>query len=259
MAGRRRVRIEDTQAWVFNRMAHAYSARPPYPQELVDVLVGLAGGQGASVVDIGAGIGHLSLPLAARGLRVTAIEPAQAMLAELEGSATARGVAVDARLASAERLPLPDASSDLVLIADALHFLDAALTGQEAGRVLKASGAVAIIQVELADTPFMNELIAIMEESAPRRPRAVANATAHVFALAGLPQRALRLFQDDVPVSHAQLEQILRSISFIGPAMNAQRFHAFRERVLALSAEPVWSRVITLRTGRRPRAAKLSV
>jgi ubiquinone/menaquinone biosynthesis C-methylase UbiE len=246
------VRIEDTHAWVFNRMAQAYSARPPYPRGLVDALVELAGGRGTGVVDVGAGIGHLSVPLALRGLHVTAVEPAQAMLAELEASGAAHGVAIDARLASAERLPLPDASCDLIVIADVLHFLDAALTGQEARRVLKPCGAMAIIQVELADTPFMNELVAIMEESAPRRPRAVANTTAQVFALAGLPQRPPRLFRDDVSVSHAQLEQILRSISFIGPAMNAERFHAFRERVLALSAEPVWSRLITLRTGAPP-------
>jgi hypothetical protein len=33
--------------------------------------------------------------------------------------------------------------------------------------------------------------------------------------------------------------------------MNTERFQAFRERVLALSAEPVWARSITLRAGRR--------
>ncbi len=251
MAGRRRVRIEDTQAWVFNRMAPAYAARPPYPQELLDLLAELAGGQGACVVDVGAGIGHLALPLAARGLAVTAVEPAEAMLAELRASAATRGLTIDTRLACAERLPLAGACSDLVVIADALHFLDAALTGQEAARVLKARGALAIIQVELAETPFMKQLIAIMEESAPRRPRAVANATAQVFALAGIAQPTPSLFRDDVAVSHDQLERILRSISFIGPAMNAQRFRVFRERVLAITAEPIWSRLITLRVGRR--------
>lgn len=245
------MRVEDARSWVFNRMASAYAARPPYPTGLLDLLVELAGGQGGSVVDVGAGIGHLALPLAGRGLAVTAVEPAQAMLAVLEAGAAARNLAIDVRQACGERLPLAAASSDLVVIADALHFLDAALTGQEAARVLKAHGAVAIVQVELADTPFMQQLVAIMEESAPRRPRAVANATAQVFALAGIAQPTVIRFRDDVAVDHDQLERILRSISFIGPAMNPQRFHAFRERVLAISAEPVWSRLITLRAGRR--------
>lgn len=251
MPGRRNVRLEDTESWVFNRMAPAYSARPAYPEGLIEALVELAGGSGGSVVDVGAGIGHLSLPLCQRGLRMTAIEPASAMLAELEARASAHALQIDARLACAEELPLPDGSTDLVVIADALHFLDAALTGQQAGRVLKAKGALAIIQVELAETPFMKQLITIMEESAPRRPRAVSNASTQVFALAGVPNRTEQTFRDDVRVTHAQLEQILRSISFIGPAMNAQRFQAFRERALGLEAEPAWSRVITLRAGRR--------
>lgn len=251
MAGRRKVRVEDTEAWVFNRIAHVYAARPGYPEALLEALLELAGGEGAHVVDVGAGIGHLALPLAQRGLALTAIEPAQAMLVELETRARAEHVTIDARLATAEALPVETGSADLVLIADALHFLDAALTGQEAARVLKPRGALALVQVELADTPFMKQLVAIMEESAPRRPRAVANAAAQVFALAGIEEEKPRRFLDHVPVDHELLERILRSISFIGPAMNAARFSLFRERVRSLSAEPVWSRAITLRAGRR--------
>jgi ubiquinone/menaquinone biosynthesis C-methylase UbiE len=218
---------------------------------LVAALVAIAGGEHARVLDVGAGIGHLALPLVKRGLCVTAIEPAQAMLAELESSARARELRLTTRLATAESLPIRDASMDLVLIADALHFLDAALTGREAGRVLAPHGALAIVQCELADTPYMNALTAIMEESAPRRPRAVSNATSQVAALAGVHTLNEQTFLDEVRVDHPTLERILRSISFIGPAMNAQRFAAFRERVLSLSTEPVWSRVITLRAGRR--------
>jgi ubiquinone/menaquinone biosynthesis C-methylase UbiE len=251
MAGRRKVRVEDAHAWVFNRIAHVYAARPAYPEALLEALLELAGGKGARVIDVGAGIGHLALPLARRGLAVMALEPARAMLDELELRARAEALAIDARLASAEALPAEAGSADLVLIADALHFLDAALTGQEAGRVLKARGAVALVQVELADTPFMKQLVAIMEESAPRRPRAVANAALQVFALAGVEEEEPRRFLDEVHVDHETLERILRSISFIGPAMNAARFRVFRERVLALSPEPVWSRAITLRAGHR--------
>jgi ubiquinone/menaquinone biosynthesis C-methylase UbiE len=252
MAGRRRVRVEDTQAWVFNRIAQVYGARPPYPGPLLDALVELAGGPGARVVDVGAGIGHFALPLARRGLAVTAIEPAQAMLAELQARARAEGLAIDACLATAEALPVEAEASDLVLIADALHFLDAALTGQEAARVLKPHAALALVQVELADTPFMKQLVAIMEESAPRRPRAVEKAIVQVFALSRVEEDPPRRFLDHVPVDHETLEGILRSISYIGPAMNAARFRVFRERVLALSAQPIWSRAITLRAGRRP-------
>jgi ubiquinone/menaquinone biosynthesis C-methylase UbiE len=251
MVGRRKVRVTDSSAWVFNRMAHVYAARPPYPEALIDTLVALAGVEGAHVLDVGAGIGHLALPLAARGLCVTAVEPAQAMLTELEADARAQGLRLTPLLATAEALPVSDASVDLVVIADALHFLDAALTGQEASRVLTPRGALAFVQIEFADTPFMNALVAIMEESAPRRPRAVVNATQQVAALAQVEKLEERRYLDEVRVDHAGLERILRSISFIGPAMNAERFRVFRERVLSLSSQPVWSRSITLRTGRR--------
>jgi ubiquinone/menaquinone biosynthesis C-methylase UbiE len=251
MVGRRRVRVEDSSAWVFNRMAHVYAARPAYPEAVVDALCALVGEARAHALDIGAGIGHLALPLSARGLQVTAVEPAQAMLSELESAARSAQLALDCQLATAEALPLGDASVDLVVIADALHFMDAALTGQEVARVLRPKGAVAIVRVELADTPFMRELVAIMEESAPRRPRAVAKATLQVLALAKVSAREEQTFLDEVRVDHATLERILRSISFIGPAMNADRFAAFRARVLSLSAEPVWSRRITLCAGVR--------
>jgi ubiquinone/menaquinone biosynthesis C-methylase UbiE len=250
MAGRRRVRVEDSASWVFNRMAHAYTARPAYPAPLIRALVALAGGAGARALDVGAGIGHLALPLAAQGLVVTAVEPAHAMLAELEAQARAQQLSLTALLGTAEELPVADSSMDLVVIADALHFMDAALTGREAGRVLLPQGALAIVQCELADTPFMNELVALMEESAPRRPRAVANATREVAALARVQALDEQRFLDEVPVDHATLERILRSISFIGPAMNAQRFSVFRERVRALSPAPVWTRLITLRSGK---------
>ena len=58
-------------------------------------------------------------------------------------------------------------------------------------------------------------------------------------------------FQDETPVSREQLEAILRSISFIGPAMNAERFAAFRERIHALSGAPIWARTFTLHAGFR--------
>ncbi|HEX8910372.1 MAG TPA: methyltransferase type 11, partial [Anaeromyxobacteraceae bacterium] len=64
--GRRSVSLHDQDRWVFNRLADDYLARPPYPDALVERLAALAGGAGARAVDLGAGVGHLALPLAAR-------------------------------------------------------------------------------------------------------------------------------------------------------------------------------------------------
>lgn len=90
-----------------------------------------------------------------------------------------------------------------------------------------------------------------MEDAAPRRLRATSPAEAQVSALAGVVLGPQETFTDETPMSHDKLENILRSISFIGPAMNPQRFEAFRTRVRALSDSPIWTRLFTLRSGQR--------
>jgi SAM-dependent methyltransferase len=249
--GRRKVTLEEASGWVFNRMADVYHARPPYPAPLVEAVAELAGGMGARVADLGAGIGHLTLPLAERGLLLTAIEPARAMLDRLAQASAARGLSVRALHATAEALPLEDRSCDLVLIADALHFLDAELTGRQVARVLTARGALAIITCQLADTPFMRALKRAMEDAAPRRPRDIRLLARQLSAVASVPLTERRCFADAIPVDEPLLEQILRSISYIGPAMSRERFAAFRSRVFAIAEPPVWSRTFTLESGRR--------
>jgi SAM-dependent methyltransferase len=251
--GRRKIGLDEPSRWVFNRMAEFYAARPAYPAALVDALAELAGPVGSRVGDLGAGVGHLALPLAARGFDVVAIDAAQAMLDQLRAAAAARGVGVRAVHAAAEVLPLEPACLDLVVVADALHFLDAELTARQIARVLAPAGALALVTCELTPTPFMRGLTRLMEEAAPRRPRAITHATAQLSALAGVPLTIERRFHDETPIDHPTLERILRSISFIGPAMNQARFDAFRARVWALPEAPVWARTFVLRAGQRRR------
>lgn len=249
--GRRKIALDDQDRWVFNRMADAYMARPAYPAPLIDALVELA--SGGTVIDVGAGVGHVALPLAARGLEVVAVEPALAMLEHLRETAKDRGLPLRAEHATAEALPLPDRTAALIVIADALHFVDAELTAHEIARVLTPRGALAIVTCELGASPFMRALERVMAESAPRRPRRVDAALAQIISLARLRPLPAQRFEDETPVGAATLEEILRSISFIGPAMSAERFAAFRERIHALPGPAVWSRTFTLHAARRLR------
>jgi SAM-dependent methyltransferase len=232
-------------------MADVYEARPAYPVELVDALAELAGSRGARVADLGAGIGHLALPLAARGLDVIAIEPAYAMLTRLRQRAAAHELPLRSFQAAAEATPLPAASLELVLIADALHFLDVELTGLEIARVLVPRGALALLTCELGDTAFMRAIVRVMEDAAPRRPRRTEQATAQLSALTNVVLEPERRFHDETPVDADTLARILCSISFIGPAMNVQRMAAFQARIRALPHPPVWARTFRLQTGRR--------
>jgi len=250
--GRRKVGIDEPARWIFNRMADVYDARPLYPAALIDALAALAGPAGATVADLGAGTGHLTLPLAARGYDVAAVEPAAAMLDRLCEAARSRGLAGRALHAAAEALPLPKGSLDLVVVCEALHFMDAERTGGEIGRVLARGGALAVITAELTPTPFMRAVWAAIEAAVPRRPRDLTAAQDQLSSLARVRLGDERRFQDETPVDADTLERILRSFSFVGPAMHPARFEAFRARLAAIDEPAVWARTFVLRWGRRP-------
>jgi SAM-dependent methyltransferase len=243
--GRRKVRLEEQDGWIFNRMVEAYRARPPYPNALISAVADAVGpATPLPVLDVGAGVGHLALPLAARGVPIVAVEPAKAMLEAL--MARAGELPVQPLHATAEELPLPARSVGAAIVADALHFLDAELAGKELARVFAPRGRLVLVAAELAPTPFMGEVIRAMEAAAPRRPRAVDALRAQLAACAGVGLGAPRTFDDHTEIDEAQLLAILRSISFIGPAMNSERSARFADAVSAIAGPRVWSRRFTL-------------
>ncbi|MDZ4677719.1 MAG: methyltransferase domain-containing protein [Oligoflexia bacterium] len=68
--------------WDYSDLANAYLMRPDYSDSAIDDMLKIAGIQkGAKVCDVGAGVAHLTLKLAVRGLDVTAVEPNDAMRA----------------------------------------------------------------------------------------------------------------------------------------------------------------------------------
>jgi ubiquinone/menaquinone biosynthesis C-methylase UbiE len=68
--------------WDYTNLAQAYMKRPDYAGQAIDRMIATAGVQpGASACDIGAGTGHLTKLLLDRGLKVTAVEPNDAMRA----------------------------------------------------------------------------------------------------------------------------------------------------------------------------------
>jgi len=232
-------------------MADVYGARPAYPVALVEQLVALASPPRNELLDLGAGTGHLALPLAERGCTVTALEPAATMLARLQLKAADRGLAITALHASAEQIPLATASQDVVVIADALHFMDAERTGLELARVLRPGGVCALVGAELADTTYMTSVQQLMQDAAPRRPRATAGTLTQLTRLAGVTLTDEATFEDATQVDPERLEQIVRSISFIGPAMSPERFSAFARDLHALPGPAVWSRRFKLQWGTR--------
>jgi ubiquinone/menaquinone biosynthesis C-methylase UbiE len=250
----------DASRWIFNRMADVYDARPAYPSSLVDTIVELARASGKRIGDLGAGIGHLAIPLAERGFEITAVEPAHAMLERLQATAVQQGLHLRGIHAAAEALPLEAHSLDVVLIADALHFIDTELAAREISRVLVPHGALLVVTCELGTTPFMQKVATIMHEVSQRKPRQMALRSAQLAGVTGIPLSQEKFFYDETPVTHATLDHILASISFIGPAFSPERAASFRARIHALTNDypAVWARKFTLQWGkpRRPQLPK---
>jgi SAM-dependent methyltransferase len=67
------------------------------------------------VLDVACGTGNLTLPAARARARVTGIDIAPDVIAQLKARAVAEGLAVDAREGDAEALPFADASFDTVV------------------------------------------------------------------------------------------------------------------------------------------------
>jgi SAM-dependent methyltransferase len=146
----------------FGSQAAEYAEfRPDYPVALLDW--GLATVRDAvnlRVLDIGAGTGKLTAGLHALGVRVVAVEPDPAMLAELRTTLPA----VEARPGTAESIPLPDASVDAVFVGQALHWFDLDRALPEIGRVLRPGGSLVAAWNTYDDrVPWVAEMCAVVD------------------------------------------------------------------------------------------------
>lgn len=236
--------------WVFDRLALDYRSRPPYPHALATRLLGIAGGPGARIADLGAGTGHLALPLARLGAWVTAVEPARAMLDALHADGAGLGVA--GVLAPAEETGLAAGTFDLVLLADALQWVDPVLAGREAARLLAPGGALAVVTPAFADTPFLRALSDQLARANPKA-RPLPPPVALLFSVAALPVPTVEALEDDVALDPEALDRVLRSLSYVGPALGPAKLAAFLADARKVAEEhggARWTREIRLEWAR---------
>ena len=132
---------DETPDWAhsFGGVAEAYErGRPTYPADAVQWMLGE---QPRSVLELGAGTGKLTRVLVALGHDVHATDPDPAMLAILEAQLPGTRTAV----ASAEEIPLADASVDAVIAAQAFHWFDLDRALPEIARVLRPGGRICLV------------------------------------------------------------------------------------------------------------------
>lgn len=122
----------------FSGHAELYrSARPRYPDALFAALAAVAAGRSLAW-DCGTGNGQAAVGLAEHFDRVIATDGSAKQIEQAEAHPK-----VEYRVATAEQTGLADASADLVLVAQALHWFDLDRFYSEVRRVLKPGGIVA--------------------------------------------------------------------------------------------------------------------
>ncbi len=115
--------------------------RPSYPPGAIDAILEGLGDPGSLIVaDVGAGTGISARLLAERGARVIAVEPNEAMR-----RAARAHERVQWRDGTGEATGLERASVDLVVCAQAYHWMDPPRACAEFARVLRPSGRLALM------------------------------------------------------------------------------------------------------------------
>lgn len=145
---------------VFDCDAEAYDrTRPVCPPELFDDLLDLL--PGGRVLEIGAGTGQATFPLAARGLSVTAVELGP-RLAEVARRRLAAFPDVEVIAGSFEEWTPPARKFDAVLAVNSLHWVDPAVRYAKPAALLGSGGLMAVagtLRAQPADAdPFWTDV-----------------------------------------------------------------------------------------------------
>jgi ubiquinone/menaquinone biosynthesis C-methylase UbiE len=154
----------------FQSASRAYErGRPEYPAESVELLVReLAIGPGRTIIDLGAGTGKFTRLLTPTSSNLIAIEPLVAMRERFREACPNIQV-LDGR---AEAIPLPDASVDAVVVAQAFHWFDGSAALAEIARVLKPKGKLGLIwHVRDNRVDWVSELATLTDEYQGNTPR----------------------------------------------------------------------------------------
>lgn len=232
--------IDDVAARGFQAAAAAYElARPGYPDEALEALATELGVEvGTRVCDLAAGTGKLTRRLVELGASVVAVEPVDAMREQLQTAVPA----AEAIEGTAEAIPLPDASVDVVTVAQAFHWFGAPAALAEIARVLTPGGGLALLWNERDEATAwvaeMSRLIHWHERTVSRYQHV------HWAAVVAASQRFTPLEERshswDHPMTRGVLADRVRSISYIAlmPPTDRERLVAEVTQLVCRLPEP---------------------
>lgn len=156
--------MADERATSFGTETGSYEAgRPEYPFEAVAWMLETMPEGGRRIADVGAGTGKLTRALVkAPDAEVVAVDPDPAMLAALRDGVPG----IPTFVGTAERLPLPDASVDAVVLGQAWHWVEPVAASAEIGRVVRPGGVLGLIwNIRDERVEWVRRLTGIMQGS----------------------------------------------------------------------------------------------
>lgn len=151
------------------------SARPDYPNELFDDLLSLTGISPASdVLEIGCGPGKATLPLAKRGLKITAVELGTDLATEARRNLAGFDDVAVITSSFEEWKPKETREFDLIYAATAWHWIDPGIRYIKAAELLRPGGHLAVWRADHAFPtgydPFFRIIQQTYEEIGESRP-----------------------------------------------------------------------------------------
>ena len=220
----------------FELVADLYErSRPGYPREAVGwVARRLDLRAGRTVLDLGAGTGKLTRTLVETGASVLAVEPGDAMRAELELAVPE----AESLRGSAEEIPIPDTSVDAITVGQAFHWFRHDEAIPELYRVLRPRCGIALLwNTRDRESPIQRAVSELIAPFAPPGRQPAPDSSRGIAASELFGPVEERRFPFEQELDADGLVKRIASISFVAAAAEDRRAALEQElrRVVASS------------------------
>ncbi|HET7095533.1 MAG TPA: methyltransferase domain-containing protein [Thermomicrobiales bacterium] len=145
----------------------AYRHRPPYPDEVFDILADLLVAPGTAL-DVGAGTGEIARRLVGRAATVDAVDPSAGMIAKGRGLPGGDRPSLRWIVGTAEAAPLRPPYG-LIVAAASLHWMDWEIALPRFRDLLAPGGVLAIVELRATPNPWDDALQRVIDRFSTNR------------------------------------------------------------------------------------------